>query len=266
MNRTESLRNWIVILALLVVTGVITAVWSLISSAFNISLDIGFGSGSARPPVESSVTVVVPAPLVGLQIPFGEPLGAQIVMTQTQIFLAFLAFLAVVVVSVVVTGLIISFLIRALDKSATAVATSDSYQKSVTALEKQEKERIQQLRAQSPKPNQPEGYVYQLDPISLSWMVLFFIGTVATLIYSLVVSSGEITLLGLTLDSRISVLLFFMLVTVPILALVVRRRRLDAVRETDNASIPWDFIAILTTGLLIVGIGLGVMLFIMPGG
>ena len=103
MNRTESLRNWIVILALLVVTGVITAVWPLISSAFNISLDIGFGSGSARPPVESSVTVVVPAPLVGLQIPFGEPLGAQIVMTQTQIFLAFLAFLAVVVVSVVVT-------------------------------------------------------------------------------------------------------------------------------------------------------------------
>lgn len=257
MNRTESLRNWFVILALLIATGVITAVWPLISSALNISLNIG--SGSSRPPVESSVVVVVPAPLVG-------QLGSQIEMTQTEIFLAFLAFFLVVLVSVVVVGFIISFLIRSLDKSATAVTTNDSYQKSVAALEKQEKERIQQLRAQAPKPNQPEGYVYQLDPVSLSWIVLFFVGAVATLIYSLVVSSGEITLLGLTIDSRISVLLFFMLITLPILALLVRRRRLDAVRETDNAPIPWDFIAILTTGLLIVGIGLSVMLFIMPGG
>lgn len=262
MNRTESLRNWIVILALLIATGVLTAVWPLINSALNISFSLG--SGSTRPPVESSVTVVVPAPLVGLPVPFGEPLGAQIVMTQGQIFLAFMVFLLIIMVSVVVVGVVISFLIRSLDKSATAVVASDDYKQSVAALEKQEKERIQQLRAQSPKPNQPDNYIYHLDPLSLSLMVLFFVGSVATLIYSLIVSSGELTLLGLTLDSRISVLLFFMLLTLPLLVWRIRRHRLEAVLETDNAPIPWDFIVIVITGLLIVGVGLGVMLFIAP--
>jgi hypothetical protein len=258
LNRTESLRNSIVILALLILTGVTTAVWPLISSAMNITLDFGFGS--SRPPVEAEPVIVpVPAPLVDL-------VGTnEIVMTMTDVFLVFLGMFVFVLISVVVVGAIISFLIRMLDKSATAVFASDRYKQGTSNLDKKEKERIQQKRTQSPKPNEPEDYAYQLDPLSLSLIILLFVGSVATLAYSLLVPTGELTLFGLTLTSSMSVMLFFMLLAIPLLALLVRRHRLEAIPTTDNAPIPWDFIAILTTGLLIVGVGLGIMLFIYPG-
>lgn len=257
MNRTESLRNWIVILVLLIATGVITAVWPLINAAFDISFDLGLGS--SRPPVETE-PVVVPIPP-----PLAELLDTnEIVMTSAGVFLAFIAFFVVVLVSVVVTGAIITFLIRMLDKSATAVAASEKYQQGVVALDKMTKEKIQQKRSQSPKPNEPRDYVYQLDPLSFSLIILLFVGSLATLVYSLLVTTGEFSLFGLTLDSRGAVMLLFMLLAIPILALLVRRRRLEAIPQKDYAPIPWDFIAVLITGLLIVGVGLGLMLWLSP--
>jgi hypothetical protein len=42
----------------------------------------------------------------------------------------------------------------------------------------------------------------------------------------------------------------------------VRPQRLEAAEASDSAGIPWDFIAILLTGLLIVGLGIGFIVYL----
>jgi hypothetical protein len=250
LNKTESLRNWLIILVLLIVTGVVTAVWPLL----NLGVSLGFGP--ARPPAESP-TIVFPVPAFLV-----EMLGTEIVLTSAQILLAFVVLLISVAITTGVVGLVLSFLIRMLDKSATAVANDPEYQGHVTTLEKRQQEKLKNVRANSPKPNTPEAYVYHLDPMSLSLLILLIVGLIGTLIYGSLAPTGEFTLLGQTFSSALPILLVLYVITIPLLAWRVRRQWLLSIAEKDHAPIPWDFVAVLVAGLLIVGIGLGLMLFL----
>ncbi|MCA9875824.1 MAG: hypothetical protein KC441_19265 [Anaerolineales bacterium] len=252
MNKTESVRNWLVILVILIATGIVTAVLPLLDLTPNISI----GFGPTRPPVEGSALVIpVPPFLSGV-------LGTQIVLSPLEAFALFVGLTVVALVSVVVVGLIFSFLVRMLSKSVTAVTNSESYQTNAAALEKKEQEKIKTIRESHPKPSAPVEHVYILDPLSLSLMVLFFLGIIATLTYSVLVPHGEFTLFGQTFYSGLPILIILFVITIPLLAWRVRRNRLEAVIQKDNAPIPWDFIAVLIAGLLVVGIGLGLLLFI----
>lgn len=250
LNKTESLRNWLVILALLIVTGIITAVWPL------LDLGISIGFGPTRPPVEQpTVSFPVPALLTA-------QLGTEIALNSTQLFLAFIGMLVFALVSIVVVGFIISFLVRQLEKSATAVANSDTYQNHVAALDKREQEKIKAVRESHAAPHTPKEYIYHLDPISLSLIVLFFVALLGTLIYSELAPTGQFVLFGQTFNSSLPILIILFAITIPLLVWRARREHLLAIPAKDSAAIPWDFIAVLVTGLLIVGVGLGFMLFI----
>ena len=129
-------------------------------------------------------------------------------------------------------------------------------------LETKEKETLKVKREKQPSPHQPEGYVYGLDKISYSLIILFFVALSAFLFYALISPSGAITLFGQTFYTGLPLLLIFLGITIPLLVWRVRQSRLSAVADTDNDPIPWDFIAVLVLGLLVVGVGLGLMLFI----
>ena len=253
LNKTESLRNWLVILALLIVTGIVTAVWPL------LDLGISIGFGPTRPPVEQpAVSFPVPAFLAAQ---FSQ-LGTEIVLNSTQLFIAFMGMLVFALGSIVVVGFILSFLVRQLEKSATAVANNDAYQNHVAALNKREQEKIKAVRESHATPHTPKEYIYHLDPISLSLIVLFFVALLGTLIYSELAPTGQFMLFGQTFNSSLPILIILFAITIPLLVWRARRKHLIAILATDSAAIPWDFIAVLVTGLLIVGVGLGLMLFI----
>ncbi|MBP6471612.1 MAG: hypothetical protein KA773_14295 [Chloroflexi bacterium] len=250
MNKTESLRNWLVILALLIVTGIATAVWPL------LDLGISIGFGPTRPPVEQpTVSFPVPALLTA-------QLGTEIVLNSTDLFLAFIGMLVFTLVSIVVVGFILSFLVRQLEKSATAVANSDTYQNHVATLNKRQQEKMKAVRESHAAPHTPKEYIYHLDPISLSLIVLFFVALLGTLIYSELAPTGQFMLFGQTFTSSLPILIILFAITIPLLIWRARREHLLAIPAKDSAAIPWDFIAVLVTGLLIVGVGLGFMLFI----
>ncbi|MBK8988530.1 MAG: hypothetical protein IPM39_21080 [Chloroflexi bacterium] len=252
MNKSESARNWLIILALLIVTGVVTAVWPLLS----LNLGISFGFGPNRPSVEQpGIVFPVPAFLV-------EQLGTQLTLSSFQVFVAFVVILVSVVITTLVVGAILSFLIRALSKSATAVTTGETYQKATASLDKRQQEKLAAHRARSPKPNAPGGYTYQLDPVSFSLVILLFVALVGTLLYAEFAPSGEFVLFGQTFSTATPILIILFVITIPILAWRVRGHRLTAVAEKDHAPIPWDFIAVLVAGLLIVGVGVGLMMFL----
>jgi hypothetical protein len=167
-----------------------------------------------------------------------------------------------VVVTVFVTGLIITILMKLGDKFTTKIKASDEYQAHAAALEQKEKETLKTKREAHPEPTPSHNRPYTLDPLSFSLLILFFVAVFAILSYSLIAPTGEYMLFGATFYTGMPILVLFLVVTIPLLAWRVRRNRLDAVAETDYSPIPWDFIAVLVTGLLVVGVGVGLMLYL----
>jgi TRAP-type C4-dicarboxylate transport system permease small subunit len=132
------------------------------------------------------------------------------------------------------------------------------------ALETKEKETLKAKREKQPEPHQPEGYVYGLDPISFSLVTLFFMAVLAVLVAALGSDTVQLTIRDNVyyVSTFLLTLLVLFVITIPILAWRVRRSHLDAIADTDKGPIPWDFIAVLVMGLLVVGVGIGLMLFI----
>lgn len=256
MERLKSLGNGLIIIILLVVTAVVAVIWPLIVQSLNFS---GFGTlfgGATRPAIS-------PAPIV-ITIP--EPVASMSMVNMNELvlegFVAFAVLAAIVIGSVVVAGLIITVFMRLGGKFTGQVAESKDYQEHVAALDTKEKETLKAKREKQPDPHQPEGYVYGLDKISYSLIILFFVALLASLFYALISPSGAITLFGQTFYTGLPILLIFLGITIPLLVWRVRQSRLSAVADTDKDPIPWDFIAVLVLGLLVVGVGLGLMLFI----
>ena len=254
MERLKSLGNGLIIIILLVGTAVVAVIWPLIVQSLNLS---GFSTlfGGATRPATS------PAPIV-ITIP--EPVASMVGMNELvlQGFVAFAVLAAIVIGSVVAAGLVITILMRLGGKFTGQVAESKDYQEHVAALDTKEKETLKAKREKQTEPHQPEGYVYGLDTISYSLIILFFVALLASLVYALGSPTGELTLFGQTFYTGWPLLLIFLGITIPLLAWRVRQSRLSAVADTDNNPIPWDFIAVLVLGLLVVGVGLALMLFI----
>jgi hypothetical protein len=256
LERLKSLGSILILILVLIVLALVAVIWPMIMESLDLG-GMGVGSflgGPTRPSTEQ-VPIVFPIP---------EPIASVVGMNELvlQGFVAFAALAAIVIGSVVVFGLIITLLMRLGGRFTTEVAESEDYQEHVAALETKEKETLKTRRESAPEPSKPEAHGYGLDPLSFSLLVLFFVAMLAALIYGLVSPTGEIILFGQTFNSMLPILLILFVITIPLLAWQARRNRLDAIAENDNASIPWDFIAVLITGLLVVGVGLGIMLYI----
>ena len=254
MERIKSLGNGLIIILLLLGTAVVAVICPLIAQSLNFS---GIGSlfgGAARPATS-------PAPII---IPLPEPVASAVGMSALILegFAAFAALFAIVVSSVIIAGIIITVLMRLGDKFTARVIKSEDYQAHVAALAEKEKEKTNTIREKQPDPKKPESYIYGLDPISYSLVILFFVAVFAILVYGLVSATGEIVVLGQIFYSFVPILVVLFVITIPLLAWRVRRHRLDAIAETDNNPAPWDFIAVVILGLSVVGIGIGLMLFL----
>jgi hypothetical protein len=254
LERLKSLGNGLIIILLLLGTAVVAVVWPLIAQSLNFA---GFGSlfgGATRPPVS-------PAPIV-INIP--APLAPMVGMNELvlQGFVAFAALAGMVVVSVVAVGLVITLLMRLGGKFTTQVAADEGYQTHVASLEAKDKEKLKVKRENQPASAPPDGYIYGLDVVSYSLVILFFVLLIGSLAYGLMSTSGEIMLFGQVFTSSWPILVILSGITLLMLAWRVRSERLQAIADKDNDPIPWDFIAVLVLGLLVVGVGLGLMLFL----
>jgi hypothetical protein len=254
LERLKSLGNGLIVIIVLIGTAVVAVVWPLIAQSLNFG-GLGRLFGGATRPVTSPAPIVInlPAPI------------ASMLNTNELVFQGFVGFavLAVIVVSqVVIVGLIITILMRLGGKFTGKVAEDKEYQQHVAALEAKEKETLKAKRESSPEPHTPEGYVYGLDVVSYSLLALFFVAVLAVLVYGLVVPSGEFSLFGQTFNSMLPILVVLFVITIPLLAWRVRQSRLDAIAASDNNPIPWDTIVVWVLGLLVVGVGLGLMLFV----
>lgn len=99
----------------------------------------------------------------------------------------------------------------------------------------------------------------------VSWDVVWIVGTGL-----FVVGAGLTAVLYLsgqpdverTINSAVPVVGGFVLTALLILSWRVRPQQFKAIEQTDNEGIPWDFIWVLLSGLLVVGLGLSITAYL----
>lgn len=233
MSGKESIKNWVTLFFILVATSFVAAVWPLIAAAVSSA-----GSSGGGRAFNTDVPTV--------SIPFiAEPVNG---------FLA-IALLTVLVMALVGgLGVAIAAVNLLLNKQTDAVKEDASFQTNLNNLEKRAEEDLKALRASRPADPVPEHKLPRWSVVSTSLIVLLF-----------TITAGMILSSALNISS-VSVIGWLLLIALLVLAVWIRPKQLDAIEASDNGPIPWDAIWVIISGLLVVGLGVGlVVYFNIPG-
>lgn len=250
MSDNDSVKGWITLFAILVGTTLVAAIWPLLSGAISLS----GGGGAPDVPVP---TVMLPVEIAGVSELNG---------------LLALGILAAVVVGLVAgAGAVLGFAYVFLNRQAEAIQASDTFQAHQTALAQLEKAQVDRLREGRSTHPVPEHKMPRWSAISTSLIVLLFTVVGGMIVASAVIPAGAMWMPGgedglVIIGARTAVILALLLLATAILAWRMRPARLDAIEATNDGPVPWDSIWVIITGLLVVGLGVGVVVYLnIPG-
>lgn len=253
MNKSELWKTWLPLLGLLVVFGLVTAVWPTLANAFSLP-SISFGGGTRTAlPVE-----VEPIHLESLKtaVPF-LPLPDTV-----SPFVALLAVTGGIVALVVVVGGGLSFLINLLSGVRDNTLESDGFKQHQSALDQKVKEQLKQMRDGRSTHAKPDHTMPRWSVISNALIILMFVGFATLVLVRNFFPEGITEIDGRIVNVTTPVFAVFALISLVIMGLRLRPQRIEAINDTDLDAIPWDSIAILITGLIMLGLGIGFMAFL----
>lgn len=170
MSKTESWKNWLVIIVVIVALGVVTAIWP------SISAGLGGGGGAnvstTRLPYEAH-PIVLEIPEVAL--PTGAVAGGQEIVFDPP-FMAVVAVTAVTVGLVLGMGLVLGLFYVLLARMTARTMASESYQEHAQALENKEKEKLKEKRAgRDPDPMRPNPTMPRWSMLANGLIIVMFV-------------------------------------------------------------------------------------------
>ena len=262
MSNAKSLVNWIVLIGLLLVFGVAAVLWPAISESINL---FG-GSASVQVPnephpIEITLPVAVPMsdiPALGIKVE-----GQTIIFNDSMVVVVGLTL--IIFGAVVITGALITLVYTFLDKLRDRTVDSDEHKEHVTALNNKEKEYFKDVRQGREAAGPPS------DPTMPRWsawatsiVILIFVALLGMVI-SLTFWPHwiEVDELADALTTPGMALITVMCLTTAII-LVWRMgpQRIEKIEKSDEQGIPRDAIAIILTGLIVLGLGIGYTIYI----
>jgi hypothetical protein len=246
LSRTESWKAWLGIFAILIFSGLMAAFWPTISE--NLMSSFGSFGGSAG--------MSVPAETVTLPFP-GRDEG--ITLTSWQILLG-LSF--IVVGAVVVTGIVVGLINIIISRWITNVETSEDYQEGTATLEQREAAELAQLREEAPADTSQQHDYSRWAVFATSAVILFFAIVLGYLVGSTIFPTGVIVNEDQVINITAIISGAFFLFTLLYLLVRMDRERLDEINASANKGIPWDAIVIILLGALVLGLGIGLIIFI----
>ena len=241
--RNRSLLTWAIIFAILVGSGILT-----------ILLPALLGGGTAEPLPRTPSTVTITPP-----IPIGSNSSFTLASWQVMLALAFL-----VPALVIGAGLTLGIVSIFVSRFITRTKTTPDYQQSTAALDKRYAERVGRLRETRPTSKAPESTWKRWAVITTALTVLMFVGFGALLIASFVFPDNHIIRQGNIVNISSWFALGALLLALVVMALTLRGDRLTAPDRSGTMPIPWDFVAVVLTGLLVVGLGIAVIVNVNP--
>jgi len=239
--RNRSLLTWAIIFAILVGSGILTILLPAL---------LGGGAVEPLPRTPSTVTITPPIPIGG---------SSSFTLASWQVMLALALLVPALVIGAGLTLGIISILVS---RFITRTKTTPDYQQSTAAADKRYADRISRMRETRPTSKAPESTWKRWAVITTALTVLMFVGFGALLVASFVFPNNQIV----RQDNIVNVTSLFalgaLLLALVVMALTLRGDRLTAPDRSGTMPIPWDFVAVVLTGLLVVGLGIAVIVIV----
>jgi hypothetical protein len=255
VTKSHSWINWVIIIGLLALFGLAAALWPAISG----NLNLPGGGSSVSVPVESA-PIVIEIPVTTL--PNGSTVGGQTIVLE--VLPAMVMLTAVVLGLVIMTGLVITIAWTFLDKLRDKNAASESYQEHKTALTQKEKEKLKAKQTERPPRKAPDiQEMPRWSTFISSVIILIFVAIVGMIVGHTLFPEGVVEINGQLKSPFLSFVGIPVLITLGIL--VWRRhkgRQAEDVEASDDQGYPSDTIAVIVSGLLIFGLGMGLMLYL----
>lgn len=267
MNKPESWKTWVPLIALLVLFGLVTAVWPALANAFELP---SFGGGSSTTIPYEAEPIHLEALKTSLSsLPAPIASAADALPDTISPFVAMLVVSGLIVALVVGVGGGLTLLFKFVSGIRNNTLGTETYQQHQQALEQRVKEQIKQMRDGRTTDPQPSHKMPRWSIISNTLIALMFVGFATmvvmrnffpegTTIINNALTSNEDVIISVTTP----VFVVLALITLLVMGLRMRPQKIEAVDETDFGKIPWDFIAVLITGLIMLGLGIGIMVYI----
>lgn len=238
MKNKKTWITWGIIFAILVGSGILTI---LIPSLF------GGNSSTLLPREQTMVTIPLPVPVGG---------RTEITLPSWQLMLG----LAVLIPGLVIgAGLTLGIIYIIISRIVARTTSSADYQKKAAALEKRQTDVIADMRQTRPTSAAPETTWRRWSVITTTMAIIMFLAFLTLLLTGMIFPTGQIVRNGSIVNITFALVMIVSLIALTIMAIWLRSERIAALNNTESLAIPWDFIAIVMTGLLVVGLGIGVI-------
>jgi hypothetical protein len=238
LRNKQSLITWLIIFAILVGSGVLT-----------ILLPSLVGGSSTTPLPSETTTVTFPLP-----VPIGG--RSEITLPSWQWMLG----LAILIPGLVIgAGLTLGIVYIILSRLVANTTSSSSYQKNSVTLDNRQTEKIARLRETRPTSAAPESTWRRWSVITTAITILMFVAFLTFLFASTIFPNGQIVRNDAIVNIVSVMVVIAVVIALAAIVMWLRSDRIAAINRTESLAIPWDFIAVVITGLLVVGLGIGVI-------
>ncbi len=255
MSKSESWKGWLLVIGVLIFSGLMTALWPTISG--NLMAATSSAVSAPRMPVD---TITIPP----LPLPFHVPFVSDgFTLTSIQALLGIGFF---VVGGVAVTGIIIAVVNLLLSRWTSRVETSESYLEGTAALEQREKAELAAAHQAQPAAT-TQQHDYSRWAVAATWLAILFFAAVAAYMFASAIFPAS----GMVLEDDVVNIVRIITVGVLLLTLLylffrMDKERLVELNNREDISFTWDTIAVIALGALVVGLGIGFLVYLnLPG-
>jgi hypothetical protein len=236
LRNRQSLITWGVIMALLIGSGILTIF---------VPALLGSGSSTPLPSEPSTITIMFPIPIAG---------QSSVTVPSWLVMLA----LALVVPGLVIgAGLTLGIIYIILSRLVTGAAENPEYQARAAALEKRQEDKIKAMRQTRQTSVSPESRWQRWAVFTTGAVTLMFVGFLALLFSSTLFPEGPVARQDTLVNLGRLFVVASMLIALVVMIFTLRSERLAGFDQAETLSIPWNFIAVLLSGLIVVGLGIG---------
>ncbi len=257
MNRSDAWKTWAIVIGLLLFTGLASAAWLWLSSQEETQTD----SQVAKVERETEpITIRVGDFVLGDELLGIDFINEKIEGTQINPWLVVAAAAGIVTVLVGAIGLFLAIITVFTDRQVSRVYSDESYQSARAELNQRDAESLkdtQEIRPPASSPSSPRRL--QWSVVSTSILILIMVW-ITGLIFG-IAFFGDTTweFAGLTISAVAIVNLVLIVISIVVLALVIRAREPDDLDfgKTDNNPVNWSYVWVILSGALIFGLGAG---------
>lgn len=239
--RNRSLITWGIIFAILLGSSILTIL---------VPALLGGGSATALPTEPTTVTITPPIPIAGRD---------SFTLPSWQVMLALALLVPALVIGAGLTLGIISILAA---RFINRTRDTTRYQQSAAALDKREADRIAAMRQTRPTSVAPASTWRRWAVITTALSILMFVGFTALLMASFIFPDWLIVRQDNIVNATGLLAMGALLLAAIVMALTLRGEKLTAPDRSGTMPIPWDFVVVLISGLLVVGLGVAVIVIV----